>query len=317
MQDDPLRGTFVSTAFDARFCDYNIHRLLVVDTIKVYTAAAAQPDWDKIILIVNDPTYGGSGGEIGVISTHTFAVQIAQHEYGHSFADLADEYESPYPGFPSCSDLSGSSPCEANVTDQTNRSLIKWAYWIDPSTPIPTPEDDPQYDNLVGLFEGARFKTNDMYRSGKNCIMRSMGRPFCQVPGQAYILKLYQGGWGIPAIGIELIEPGSAQPTSPLTLVHPTSQVFRADVLSPVGGPLVSIEWFVNGFKVNGETSQTFTYVTSPVQSGQVMVEMRVQDVTSAVHPSMVGDELQTNYTWTFNVVVLADNLVFLPLIFR
>jgi hypothetical protein len=93
-QDDPLWGTFVTTAFDARLCTYNIHRLLVVDTIKVYTAAAAQPNWDKIILIVNDPTYGDSGGEISVISTHTFAAQIGQQEE----ADAAPVYRLPSSG---------------------------------------------------------------------------------------------------------------------------------------------------------------------------------------------------------------------------
>ena len=57
MQDDPLAGTFVNTAFDAAFCTYNIHRLLTVDTYAVFMAAAAVPDWDEILVIVNDTTY--------------------------------------------------------------------------------------------------------------------------------------------------------------------------------------------------------------------------------------------------------------------
>ena len=35
------------------------------------------------------------------------AVGIAQHEFGHSFTGLADEYTTPYPGYPACSDGGG------------------------------------------------------------------------------------------------------------------------------------------------------------------------------------------------------------------
>ena len=102
MQQDPLQGQMVNTAFDSRFCAYYIHRLLVADESKVFAAAGAIPDWDQIILLVNDSTYGGSGGsDLAVVSMHSLAVQVAQHEYGHSFVNLADEYTSPYPGYPS------------------------------------------------------------------------------------------------------------------------------------------------------------------------------------------------------------------------
>ena len=62
MQADPLRGTFVSTAFGGRFCSFNIHRLAVVDNATVLAAASAVPDWDRLFVLIHDPTYGGSGG---------------------------------------------------------------------------------------------------------------------------------------------------------------------------------------------------------------------------------------------------------------
>lgn len=80
MQYDPLQGTFVNTAFNGRFCAANIHRLLIVDADRVLAAAAAAPDWDQITVIINDPTYGGSGGQIAVTSMHPQTVTIAQHE---------------------------------------------------------------------------------------------------------------------------------------------------------------------------------------------------------------------------------------------
>lgn len=306
MLSDPLQGTFVDTAFDAQFCTNNIHRLLTVDYNKVLAAAAAAPDWDEILVIVNDPTYGGSGRSFSVVSSHSSATQIAQHEYGHSFVGLADEYESPYPGFPPCSDIGG-FPCEANVTDVTLRSAIKWAPWISPSTPIPTePEFDPAFANVVGLFEGARFLTTGMYRSGQNCIMRSLGAPYCQVPSQAYVLTLYNGGWGTPSSGISLIEPGSLSPSAgSITVWYPGSQVFRSSILEPAGGPPASIQWMVNGVPDSIAHTDTFTYTPAISDAGNdVEIQLLVRDTTSLVHPAMAGHSLQSSHTWNVAVRV-------------
>ena len=304
MLSDPLRGTFVDTAFDARFCTNNIHRLLTVDYSQVLAAAAAVPDWDEILVIVNDPTYGGSGGYFSVISVHDSAPQIAQHEYGHSFVGLADEYESPYPGYPPCSDISG-SPCEVNVTDVMTRSLIKWSPWISPSTPIPTePEFDPAFTNIVGLFEGARYMTTGIYRPGQTCIMRSLGAPSCQIPSQAYVLTLYNGGWGVPSSGIRLIEPGSPAPTTDtIPLWYPSNQVFGADILQPIGSPPVSIQWMVNGVPDLLAHTNAFTY--TPVISdvgNNVEIQLLVLDMTPLVHPAMAGTSLRSSHIWTVTV---------------
>ncbi len=316
MLSDPLQGQMVNTTFDGRFCAYWIHRLLVVNNSKVMAAAAAVPDWDSILVIVNDATYGGSGGTIAVISMHSVAAQIAQHEFGHSFVNLADEYESAYPGYPPCSDIT-SPPCESNVTDVTNRPQIKWNPWILPTTPIPTPETGT-YDGLVGLFEGARYLTTGMYRPGLDCIMRSLGSPFCQVPSQSYVLKLYNGGWGVPTSGISLIEPGTASPVTPLLLTHPATQLFHADILGPIGGPPVQISWLDNGIPIPGTSGNTITYTTSAGSPGLHYIKLQVKDLTSLVHPAMAGAALEDEYTWNVTVSVpLLSIKVFLPLLLK
>lgn len=305
MQDDPLADTFVDTAFDARFCANNIHRLLVVNPSAVYAAAAAVPEWDAIMVIVNDPTYGGSGGSFAVVSLHGSAALIAQHEYGHSFADLADEYESPYPGYPECSDISGPL-CESNVTDVTTRDSVKWSPWISVTTPIPT-EPEPQFADLVGLFEGARYQSSGMYRSGQSCIMRVLGAPFCQVPSQAYVLKLYDGGWGVPAGGISLIEPDSLSPISAtLTVNFSSSQIFQAEILQPVGGPPVNIQWIIDGVPDALSHTSTYTYTPSLDAVGNtVEIQLQVTDPTPLVHTMMAGDSLQSSSSW--NVTITDD----------
>jgi hypothetical protein len=48
--------------------------------------------YDKIIVLVKDTTYGGSGGAISVSYNGSSAPQVAVHEFGHSFGGLWDEY---------------------------------------------------------------------------------------------------------------------------------------------------------------------------------------------------------------------------------
>lgn len=314
MLSDPLQGTFVDTAFDSTFCQSNIHRLLWANNQSVADAAAGYPDWDVIILIVNDTTYGGGGGWYMTASMHNSSVQIAQHEFGHTFVKLADEYESPYPGYPPCSDISG-PPCRANVTDVDVREQIKWEPWIEPTTLIPTvPENDPSYADLVGLFPGAQYVSVGMYRSGQNCIMRSLGKPYCQVPSQAFVLRLYGPRWGYPLDGISMIEPGSAIPTvDTLSIIKPQAKLFSAEILSPIGGPSPQITWSVNGSIVPGENDPSFLYSTSRDDPSPVTITLKVKDPTSLVHPDMENGELEFEHSWTVEIL----EGLYLPLIVK
>ena len=298
MQGDPLNGTFVNTAFDAGFCASNIYRLLVVSTSKVLAAAAAMPAWDEILVIVNDPTYGGSGGPMAVVSTNGAAVQVAQHEYGHSFTRLADEYTSPYPGFPACSDISGPA-CEPNVTDQVVRTLIKWFPWIDPGTPIPTPGGFGS--GVVGLFQGARYLSTGMYRPQSSCTMQMLGASFCKICSQEYVLRLYRGGWGVPSSGIDNIEPGSETPApGPVSMAFPGSVTLAVELLQPVGGPSLNVAWLINGVVVPGAASPSYTF--SPGGPGTYLVEIRTKDMTPLVNAVMAGTSLNHSRAWTITV---------------
>ena len=79
-------------------CPEPVWRRLTVDVPKVLQAAAACPDWDEIIVVVQSPIRGGSGGEVAVTSLNpgyvidAGIIGVMLHEFGHSFANLADEY---------------------------------------------------------------------------------------------------------------------------------------------------------------------------------------------------------------------------------
>ena len=201
------------------------------------------------------------------------------------------------------------------MTDVTTRAAIKWEPWIDPLTPIPTvPQWDPSFAGVVGLFEGARYLSTGMYRPGQNCIMRSLGKPYCQVPSQAFVLKLYNGGWGDPWGGISMIEPGSAVPaSSTITLTHPASQAFHVDILEPQGGLPAQIAWFVDGVPVGGAISDTYPFSTVPGLPNPVEVRVRVVDATAFVHPDMAGGALGFEHSW----MVTMNYDLYLPLVLR
>lgn len=298
-QTDPLAGQFVNTAFDAKFCDYQIHRLLTINTAKVNASAAAYPDWDKIVIVVNDPVYGGSGGDISVTSTHAQAKQIVLHEYGHSFSGLADEYSSPYPGFPACSDLSGSGNCEANVTNQTAAAQVKWSSWFTPGNPIPTPGGTPG----VGLFQGARYLTSGMYRPADTCLMKVLGVAFCPICAQEYVLSLYRGGFGVPAGGIDLIEPGSESPATAAPVAYDvgSTQTFQATLLQPTVGSL-AVQWYLDGNPIGGANAPSYAFSTASGTPATHALELRVTDQSTLVKPAMAGSLLVHSRTWTIHV---------------
>ncbi len=303
--NDPLSGTRVDTAFDASFCAVpSAHRNLQVNVAKVLTAAAAYPDWDEILAVVNDPTYGGSGGTVATVSRNRYAADVVRHEFGHSFTGLTDEYTTPFPGYPSCSDV-GSPACEPNATDQVNRALLKWSPWVLPSTPIPTP-DRPSMNGVVGLFEGARYQASGMYRPWRNCLMRTLEVGFCPVCAQAFVVKLYNGGWGTPAGGIDTIEPGSENPApGAVSMSYPGSRTFSVGLLPPLGGPPLAVSWLVDGVPQPAATGSTFSFV--PPRSGRFTVDVVVVDVTPLVHPVLRPPSFWRRRTWTVYVSPVGD----------
>ncbi len=186
----------VKTYFNASFCGaQNTKRLLVVDK------PTAKKVWNNLIpqahvafAMVNSGIYGGSGGEVAVFSTGALASLIGIHELGHSFFNLADEYEDPYTDF--------NPENYPNVTGKTLLSQIKWKDLIKPATPIPTsrnqcpggnPVSHPVPEGTVGLFEGALYKSCNVFRPEKDCLMRTPTRPkFCAVCNRAIRNKLVQ-----------------------------------------------------------------------------------------------------------------------------
>ena len=266
----------VNTYFNSCFDSYGIQRLVTIppnDRDPVYAHGEGKvmallqtlmPEYDLIILLVNDTQYGGSGGTFLISSLNSSSAEIVRHESGHTFGGLADEYSTPYPGI-----LPAEMP---NVTAQTNRSLIKWTVWISDNTPVPPP-GTTQYRSAPGLFEGAMYQTNGWYRPKYDCKMNHLGIGFCEVCSEQLVKSLYRS--------INLIDSFSP-PMSSFTVRGQETQLLSVVTLSPAVTNL-TYQWFTNGIPVGGSNFTNYTLAAPSLPVGSNIVRVEVADPTAYV----------------------------------
>lgn len=161
----------IDNYFNSSFDTFGIHRLLASsNSTPVYQVLANNfPDYDQVLMVVNSPYYGGSGGPFATTSIEASAGEIAIHELGHSFANLADEY---YAGDQYAGEF-------YNMTQETDPNLVKWSNWYG--------------DFEVGIYQHTDFTNSPKpwYRPHQECKMRYLGYPFCSVCSEAIIEKIH------------------------------------------------------------------------------------------------------------------------------
>jgi len=289
--DHPSQEIYKDTALDATYDCAGIERLLCVDISKVQDIlnnSSLMPDQqDMILVIVNDPQYGGSGGYIAVSSTHPLAVGIILHELGHSFGHLGDEYEEG-----DCDNTY--EPSNPNVTKETNRNLIKWNVgggpqtgWIELSTPVPTTSTTL---GVPGLYEGAKYCETGLYRPTYNSKMRSLSAPFEQINEEQLVKRIYNF-------------------VSPLDFYNPLdndvglflgeSLEFSVGVLQPASH-FLDVIWLVDD--VSKGTGNGFTFDSSKnLDIGIHTVKAIIQDTTSRVRNDPDG-VLTESHSWQVTI---------------
>jgi len=154
----PENGIEKDTFFGAYYNCADIQRFLCIDYNKVIAFLESSPinenQADIILVIVNDPEYGGSGGPVSAASTHSSSSELLLHETAHGFGLLADEYDGPLPSTGSdCATSTATN--EPNVSVLTDREGIKWRHWIESNTEIPTP--DSLFGSNPGLYRGSKY----------------------------------------------------------------------------------------------------------------------------------------------------------------
>jgi hypothetical protein len=246
------------------------------------------PEYDIAALVVNDTQYGGSGGSILMSSINSLSAEIATHEFGHTFANLGDEYSD-----------AGSTPAEKpNTTAQTNLASIKWNAWIPTGTPIPTP-DISTYYNVVGLFRGAAYSTN-YFRPKHDCKMRTLGVAFCEVCSEALTKTIYNK--------LNIIESSAPATNALIKLTNGLAATFSVTNLIPATHSL-RVEWFTNNVAVAGATSTVFTVTGFALPaSGTNLVRVDVTDPTSLVRDAPTN-MMVSSLTWKEGFVLASPKI--------
>jgi hypothetical protein len=156
---------FNLTSLDCAY-DPVIDRLLTCDNSLVVEAANdTEFAYDMIAVIVNNPTYGGSGGQIPVANNGPLGPATFAHEFGHGFARLTDEYVV----------CSSNTNCPYDGGSDTN------CYFGAPPAPA--------WEAVVNPIQYVQnCKITDWYRSSETSIMRSVaGNPVFNPISQYFI----------------------------------------------------------------------------------------------------------------------------------
>jgi hypothetical protein len=145
----PHPGVFNRTPLSMSYGAFDSERYALAFDNRTIRDIAASVPYDHMFILINERTYGG-GGIFNLYSTvaadNKFSRYIFVHEFGHSFAALADEYYT--------SDVAYQTPAitvepwEPNVTALLDPAKLKWKELVKSGTPVPTPWGKTEFDNF-------------------------------------------------------------------------------------------------------------------------------------------------------------------------
>lgn len=151
--DEPRQQIYKNTVLNASFNSFDLDRYMLTEENKMLRRIASQVPYDAIVILVNSKRYGGGGiyndyAITTVDNERSKAVFI--HEFGHSFAGLADEYYSSEVAY---NDFypKGVEPLEPNITALLDPAHVKWSHLLSPGIAVPTEYGRAAIDSLEAL----------------------------------------------------------------------------------------------------------------------------------------------------------------------
>lgn len=278
--DIPPQGIESDTLFNASFWTNGLERLLAVDYEGMENARRAADQflgvgkWDQLVILVNSSKYGGSGGSLVVASSHQDSAHIVIHELGHSFAGLADEYTSEYPGHPFSAE-------EPNV--DVDPISPKWSAWLTPGVDLPTLEHAHSHET-VGAFEGAKYLAQGIFRPSHQCGMRTLGDHFCPVCREAHVRALTQQ--------LSFLKELTPRETGKVKLTKKGVSLNVAP--EPLFESGLTFQWYACGKRISGATGQQL--ILSKKRASTPQCEIALQITYSS--PLVRSHPLMQTFTW-------------------
>ena len=166
----------------------------------------------------------------------------------------------------------GPEPLQPNVTASPTGD--KWAQWLGYSEPGM---------GTIGVYEGARYYEQGLYRPSPDSKMRNLERPFDAVSREQLILKIY-----------ELVNPLDDW-RSNTSAISDDSPLW-VDVVDP---GVIKTQWFVNGALVTGAHEEAFSLRDFGFGNGTYEVKARAYDDTPWVRRDLSNLEQQVSWNVT------------------
>ncbi len=170
--DEPRAGIYRSTTLNATFNSLGSERYLLTEDNKTLRDLAAYVPYDAIYIMVNHHRYGGGGiynWSCTFTTDNQFDEYLFIHEFGHSFAGLADEYYTSGTAYEAFykPEL---EPVEPNITALLDKDNIKWKDLLSENIELPTPWEKPDFDKMGYAWWEERqmlnAKTAELKRKG-------------------------------------------------------------------------------------------------------------------------------------------------------
>ncbi|RLD93285.1 MAG: hypothetical protein DRJ29_09290 [Bacteroidetes bacterium] len=242
-------NSLIDNYFGSTFGYAGIERLLVPTNNTAITNVLANnlPEYDQVFMLVNSSTYGGSGGWVATASLNEESKEIALHELGHSFSNLADEY------------WAGAQYAREaiNMTQETDLEQLSWRNW--------------HGDNDIGLY--SHDESPSWYRPHQWCLMRYLGEPFCAVCREGIIETIYAQTSPFKGYepGITTFDMSTDSVVFKLDLNHPDPTSFER-------------KWYLNAVMIGDGVDSIVIHLTDLTQ-GLNKVMASVTDTSYWIRP--------------------------------
>jgi len=272
--DDGGPVSFRDTALGATYWGDGVtQRLLVIDhaattTVLNETLSGTGVTADIKFVVVNDALYGGSGGTYAVFAGgNNYALDVALHEVGHSFAHLGDHY--------SYGPTTYTGPELSNPDLTIDPTGAKWSDWLG--------YDQPGI-GVIGAYEGGYYNDFGVWRPSLTSKMLSLNQPFDAVGREQFILNFYA-----------LVDPLDGHSANAGTLRN--VDLFSVDTIDPA---VIKVDWAVDGLDDHSyiAAGEQLSLSANGINGGDFVITAFAYDDTDWVR---IADRssLQETVSWT------------------
>lgn len=188
---NPKKGRKLKTAIGSSYDIMGIARYLMTYEVHQLHDLIDNAPYEQIIIMSNSEEYGGGAiyNFYANVVVSSATASVLPHEFGHTFAGLADEYIDEDISYEELHSTK-TEPLQPNIT-----SLVafdkKWKDLVEEGLPVPTPVSAANL-NKIGAYEGGGYRKQGIYRPAIRCMMGT-GGSFCAVCKRAInaMFKIY------------------------------------------------------------------------------------------------------------------------------